>query len=288
FTEEEYRKKSLDFLSAHGRKIKTQGIQTTVKKEDGQFIVEIAPKRQGTKHEDSGTVFYWEKDTIMGFSEDPSIYQFESLPQVHMKEKDIVKATKAAFRTLQMPDQTFEITNTAINSLIGSSLTVTATNGTELIFDAASGRLMKIRVSPDSTVLTKTELQKKLFSLLLGADTSKLRQIDKSEGTLVFENSEGTFVTLRNEEGMKEVSFYGQVSAKTFPHTYRDGETAFKRVAGAYNGIIYKKRVKPVIAVKAGVTYNAWLVIIQPFGSNRHDVYVVNADTYEAVNLYEQ
>ncbi len=213
--------------------------------------MEIAPKRQGTKHEDSGTVFYWEKDTIMGFSEDPSIYQLESLPQVHMKEKDIVKATKAAFRTLQMPDQTFEITNTAINSLIGSSLTVTATNGTELIFDAASGRLMKIRVSPDSTVLTKTELQKKLFSLLLGADTSKLRQIDKSEGTLVFENSEGTFVTLRNEEGMKEVSFYGQVSAKTFPHTYRDGETAFKRVAGAYNGIIYKKRVKPVIAVKA-------------------------------------
>lgn len=62
-----------------------------------------------------------------------------------------------------MPDLTFEITNTDINSLIGSSLTVTANNGTELIFDAVSGRLMKIRVSPDSTVLTKTELQKKLF-----------------------------------------------------------------------------------------------------------------------------
>ena len=76
--EEEYRKKSLDFLSAHGRKIKTQGIQTTVRKENGQFVVEIAPKTQGTKHEDSGTVFYWEKDTIMGFSEDPSIYQLES------------------------------------------------------------------------------------------------------------------------------------------------------------------------------------------------------------------
>ncbi|MED3228218.1 hypothetical protein [Bacillus velezensis] len=288
FTEEEYRKKSLDFLSAHGRKIKTQGIQTTVRKENGQFVVEIAPKTQGTKHEDSGTVFYWEKDTIMGFSEDPSIYQLESLPQVHMTEKDIVKASKAAFRTLQMPDQTFEITNTDINSLIGSSLTVTANNGTELIFDAVSGRLMKIRVSPDSTVLTKTELQKKLFSLL-DADTSKLRQIDKSEGNLVFENSEGTFVyMLRNEEGMKEASFYGQVSAKTFPHTYRDGQTAFKKVAAAYNGIIYKKRVKPVIAVKDGVTYNAWLVIIQPFGSNRHDAYVVNADTYEAVNPYEQ
>ena len=75
----------------------------------------------------------------MGFSEDPSIYQLESLPQVHMTEKDIVKASKAAFRTLQMPDQTFEITNTDINSLIGSSLTVTANNGTELIFDAVSG-----------------------------------------------------------------------------------------------------------------------------------------------------
>ena len=59
-------------------------------------------------------------------------------------------------------------------------------------------------------------------------------------------------------------------------------------MAAAYNGIIYKKRVKPVIAVKDGVIYNAWLVIIQPFGSNRHDAYVVNADTYEAVNLYEQ
>ena len=80
-----------------------------------------------------------------------------------MTEKDIVKASKAAFRTLQMPDQTFEITNTDINSLIGSSLTVTANNGTELIFDAVSGRLMKIRVSPDSTVLTKQNFRKSFF-----------------------------------------------------------------------------------------------------------------------------
>ncbi|WP_438421852.1 hypothetical protein [Bacillus siamensis] len=287
-TEEEYRKKSLDFLSAHGRKLKTQGIQTTVRKEDGQFVVEIAPKRQGKHHEQTGAVFYWEKETIMGFSEDTSIYQLQSLPQVHMTEKDIMKASKSAFHTLQMPDQTFEITNTDINSLIGSSVTVTANNGAELIFDAESGRLMKIRISSGSTVLTKKELQKRLFTLL-GADTSKLKQMDKSQDGLVFENPEGTSVfTLRNEEGMIEASFCGQVSAKTFPHTYRDGETAFKRVAGAYNGIIYKKRVKPVIAVKDGVTYNAWLVIIQPFGSNRHDAYVVNADTYEAVNLYEQ
>lgn len=286
-TEEEYRKKSLDFLVAHGRKLK-QGIKAAVRKEDGQFVVVIAPKRQGEQHEHSGTVFYWEKETIMGFSEDPSIYQLESLPQVHVTEKDIMKASKAAFRTLQMPDQTFEITNTDINSLSGSSLTVTATNGTELIFDAESGRLMKIRVSPDSTVLTNTELEKKLL-LLLGADASKLKQTDKSKEGLVFENPERTsFFMLRNEEGMKEASFYRQVSAKTFPHTYRAGEAAFKKVAAAYNGIIYKKRVKPVIAVKGGVTYNAWLVIIQPFGSNRHDAYVVNADNYEAVNLYEQ
>jgi hypothetical protein len=36
---------------------------------------------------------------------------------VHMTEKDIVKASKAVFRTLQMPDQTFEITNTNISAV---------------------------------------------------------------------------------------------------------------------------------------------------------------------------
>ncbi|KXZ22029.1 hypothetical protein P4T89_14670 [Bacillus nakamurai] len=287
-TEKEYRKKSLEFLSAHGRKLDIDRIKTKVRKENQQIVVEIIPKNPDIHHKQPGAMFYWEKETIMSFSENPSIYKLESLPQVHMTQKEIINKTKAAFRTLQMSDQAFGITNIDINSLSGSSLTVTAKNGTELEFDTESGRLFKISLPDENSSFTKTELQKKLFSLL-GADTSEVKQGDKLKDGFVFQDAGGKHtITLQNEEGMTEASLYERGMAKTFSHTYEEGKKAFRKVAEKYNDIIYKKRVKPVTAVKDGVRYDAWLVIIQPFGSNRHDAYVVNADTYKAVNLYEQ
>ncbi|KXZ14809.1 hypothetical protein AXI59_02875 [Bacillus nakamurai] len=287
-TEKEYRKKSLEFLSAHGRKLDIERIKTKVRKENQQIVVEIIPKNPDIHHKQPGTVFYWEKETIMSFSENPSIYKLESLPQVHMTQKGIINKTKAAFHTLQMSDQAFGITNIDINSLSGSSLTVTAKNGTELEFDTESGRLFKISLPDENSSFTKTELQKKLFSLL-GADTSEVKQGDKLKDGFVFQDAGGKHtITLQNEKGMTEASLYERGMAKTFSHTYEEGKKAFRKVAAKYNDIIYKKRVKPVTAVKDGVRYDAWLVIIQPFGSNRHDAYVVNADTYKAVNLYEQ
>ncbi|MCC9024252.1 hypothetical protein [Bacillus nakamurai] len=124
---------------------------------------------------------------------------------------------------------------------------------------------------------------------MLGADTSEVKQGDKLKDGFVFQDAGGKHtITLQNEKGMTEASLYERGMAKTFSHTYEEGKKAFRKVAAKYNDIIYKKRVKPVTAVKDGVRYDAWLVIIQPFGSNRHDAYVVNADTYKAVNLYEQ
>ncbi|MBT2573507.1 hypothetical protein J7E26_06025 [Bacillus sp. ISL-51] len=287
-TEKEYRKKSLEFLSAHGRKLDTDRIKTKVRKENQQIVVEIIPKKMDIHHEQRGAVFYWEKETIMSFSENPSIYKLESLPQVHMSQKEIINKTKAVSRTLQMSDQAFDITNININSVIGSSLTVTAKNGAELEFDTESGRLFKIRLPDGKSSLTKAELQKKLFSLL-GADMSELKQDNKLKDGFVFQDAGGKHtITLQNDEGITEVSLDDRGMAKTFPHTYEEGKKAFRKAAAKYNGVIYKKRVKPVTAAKDGVRYDAWLVIIQPFGSNRHDAYVVNADTYKAVNLYEQ
>ncbi|KIU12472.1 hypothetical protein SC09_Contig19orf00966 [Bacillus subtilis] len=36
-----------------------------------------------------------------------------------------------------------------------------------------------------------------------------------------------------------------------------------------------------------GERHYAWLIIIQPFGSNRHDAYVVDGETQEVKSLYE-
>lgn len=45
--------------------------------------------------------------------------------------------------------------------------------------------------------------------------------------------------------------------------------------------------MRPIIVQRGNERHYAWLIIIQPFGSNRHDAYVVDGETQEVKSLYE-
>lgn len=60
----------------------------------------------------------------MGFGEDPSIYQLNSLQHVHITEQDIHDKVKEMFAVLNIPKQPYQITDIESDSLLGSLVQV--------------------------------------------------------------------------------------------------------------------------------------------------------------------
>lgn len=89
------------------------------------------------------------------------------------------------------------------------------------------------------------------------------------------------------DQGQLNVYVYSDTPDQSFPYTYRNGTLAYEKVASLYQDVIYKKRMRPIIVQRGDERHYAWLIIIQPFGSNRHDAYVVDGETQEVKCLYE-
>ncbi|MCY8856828.1 hypothetical protein [Bacillus atrophaeus] len=292
-TDKEYKEKSIHFLEKNGR-ILNKNIEVKVSKENNQTVVQLFLKNQFAQKKkevdfNSAASFYWEKETLMGFSETPSVYKMESLPQVHITKKDIYAQTEKVLHELKQPVTAYQITKLDINSLIGSRLQVETKEGIQLEFNTASGALEEMTL-PRSLgySLHDQNLRRQLLTLLGAEHVNQKEQLEsKDDLTFIYRDSAAKyeFSLFEDQDGMTADSYQ---APRSFPYTYRDGKKAYEKAAAGYKDIIYKKRTKPIIATKGGESFYAWLVIIQPFGSNRHDAYVVDAETNEVMNLYEQ
>ncbi|USP96971.1 hypothetical protein [Bacillus vallismortis] len=287
-TDQEYMWKSIAFLERHGRVLNKDHIETTVSKEDGQIVVRIYLKNQLHKkdHEDDGTVFYWEKETLMGFSEDPSIYQLDSLLHVHVTEQDIQDKVKEVFRALNIPKQPYQITDIESNSLLGSMVHVETKDGIVLEFEGESRCLHSLSLPMKKNIsLANSGVQRQILSVF-DADVSEMKKKSRQSDMVMYTDSSKTY-ELFEDQGQLNAYVYSDTPDRAFPYTYRDGKLAYEKVASAYQDVIYKKRMRPIIVQRGNERHYAWLIIIQPFGSNRHDAYVVDGDTQEVESLYE-
>lgn len=287
-TDQEYVRKSVAFLERHGRVLNKDHVETVVSKEDGQTVVHIFLKNQFHKkdNDDEGTVFYWEKETLMGFGEDPSIYQLNSLQHVHITEQDIHDKVKEMFAVLNIPKQPYQITDIESNSLLGSLVQVETKDGIVLDFESESGSLQSLSLPTKKNIsLTNSRLQQQIL-LVFGADVSEMKKKSRQSDTVVYHDSSKTYEFFE-DQGLLNVYVYSDTRDKSFPYTYRDGKLAYEKVAAAYRDVIYKKRMRPIIIQRGNERHYAWLIIIQPFGSNRHDAYVVDGETQEVKSLYE-
>ncbi|WP_088884250.1 hypothetical protein [Bacillus spizizenii] len=286
--DQEYVRKSIAFLEQHGRVLNKDHIETKVSKEDGQTVVRIFLKNQFHKKDnaDDGTVFYWEKETLMGFSEDPSIYQLDSLRDVHITEQDIHDKVKGMFTALKIPKQPYQITDIESDSLLGSLVRVETKDGIVLNFETDSGCLQNLSLPVKKNIsLTNGRLLQQML-LVFGADVSEIKKKSRQSDKVVYSDSSNAY-EFYEDQGMLNVYVYSDTPDNAFPYTYRDGKLAYEKVASAYQDVIYKKRMRPIIVQRGNECYYAWLIIIQPFGSNRHDAYVVDGETQEVKNLYE-
>ncbi|AWM16786.1 hypothetical protein MOB40_08850 [Bacillus inaquosorum] len=287
-TDQEYVRKSVAFLERHGRVLNKDHVETAVSKEDDQTVVHIFLKNQFHKkdNDDEGTVFYWEKETLMGFGEDPSIYQLNTLQHVHITERDIHDKVKEMFAVLNIPKQPYQITDIESDSLLGSLVQVETKDGIVLDFESESGSLQRLSLPTKKNIsLTNSRLQQQILSVF-DADVSEMKKKSRQSDAVVYHDSSKTYEFFE-DQGMLNVDVYSDTRHKSFPYTYRDGKLAYEKVAAAYRDVIYKKRMRPIIIQRGNERHYAWLIIIQPFGSNRHDAYVVDGETQEVKSLYE-
>ncbi|MCY8426516.1 hypothetical protein [Bacillus vallismortis] len=284
--DQEYVRKSIAFLEQHGRVLNKDHIETTVSKEDGQTAVRIFLKNQFHKKDhDDGAVFYWEKETLMGFSEDPSIYQLDSLQHVHITEQDIHDKVNEMFTDLKIPKETYQIADIEIDSMLGNLVRVETRDGIVLEFESESGCLHSLSLPMKKNIsLKNNQLQRQILSVF-DADVSEMKKSRQSDGVVYHDSS--NMYEFFEDQGLLHVYAYSDTSDKTFPYTYRNGKLAYEKVASEYPDVIYKKRMRPIIVRSGNERHYAWLIIIQPFGSNRHDAYVVDGDTQEVKSLYE-
>lgn len=287
-TNQEYKRKSIAFLERHGRVLHKDHIETKVSNEDSQTVVRIYLKNQLHKknNADDGAVFYWEKETLMGFSEDPSIYQLDSLLHVHITEQDIQDKMEQMFTALNISKQPYQITDIESDSLLGSMVRVETKEGVVLEFKGESGSLHSLSIPIKKEIsLTNSQLQRQVLTVF-DADVSEMKKKSRKSDLVMYTDSSKTYEFFE-DQGQLNVYVYSDTPDQSFPYTYRNGTLAYEKVASAYQDVIYKKRMRPIIVQRGDERHYAWLIIIQPFGSNRHDAYVVDGETQEVKSLYE-
>ncbi|AGN36089.1 hypothetical protein OIO07_05885 [Bacillus paralicheniformis] len=289
-SDQAYIKRSKQFLREHGRELDKQ-IKAKVSRDDDEVSVEFY--REGQDPELGTMRFTWRKETLMTFHENVSVYNLEKVKQARFSGQDIERDVETVYRKLDMPVQPYQLADFNLSLLFNlnsASINVKTSDGTEMAFHPVTGALTAITFKSESALPYRgQELEKRLLSLF-DQDLSQLKRVELEKDLIEFQKKESdavlntSWTMTKHEEGAyltvrKEI----RKADEKPPYTYADGEKAFRKVSEHYQkGLVYYKRTKLVIVSDGDQKSRyAWLVIIQPFGSNEHDAYLVDAVTNE-------
>lgn len=289
-SDQAYIKRSKQFLREHGRELDKQ-IKAKVSRDDDEVSVEFY--REGQDPELGTMRFTWRKETLMTFHENVSVYNLEKVKQARFSGQDIERDVETVYRKLDMPVQPYQLADFNLSLLFNlnsASINVKTSDGTEMAFHPVTGALTAITFKSESALPYRgQELEKRLLSLF-DQDLSQLKRVELEKDLIEFQKKESdavlntSWTMTKHEEGAyltvrKDI----RKADEKPPYTYADGEKAFRKVSEPYQkGLIYYKRTKLVIVSDGDQKSRyAWLVIIQPFGSNEHDAYLVDAVTNE-------
>ncbi|MCY9427008.1 hypothetical protein MOF41_17325, partial [Bacillus spizizenii] len=168
---------------------------------------------------------------------------------------------------------------------LGGLVHVETKDGIVVEFESESGSLQSISLPMKKNIsLTNNQLQRQILSVF-DADVSEIKIKSRQGDKAVYSDSSHTYEFFE-DQGQLNVYVYSALD-KSFPYTYSNGKLAYEKVASVYRDVIYKKRMRPIIVQRGNERHYAWLIIIQPFGSNIHDAYVVDGETQEVISLYE-
>lgn len=113
----------------------------------------------------------------MGFSEDPSIYQLDSLLHVHITEQDINDKVEQMFTALNISKQPYQITDIESDSLLGSMVRVETKGGIVLEFEGESGCLHSLSLPMKKNIsMANSKLQHQILSIFDARGSEKKKK----------------------------------------------------------------------------------------------------------------
>lgn len=193
-SDQAYIKRSKQFLREHGREL-DQRIKAKVSRDDDEVTVDFY--REGQNPELSTMSFTWWKETLMGFSEDTSVYNLESVKQARVSGQDIERGVKAVYRKLGIAVSSYQLTDIDLLfpfSLNSAAINVKTNDGMGMEFHPVTGALMSISIKSESVLPYRgQELEKRLLSLF-DQDFSKMKRVELEKDLIEFQKKESDAV----------------------------------------------------------------------------------------------
>ncbi|MFJ5623244.1 hypothetical protein ACIQD3_10995 [Peribacillus loiseleuriae] len=298
-SDSQYVNRSKQILISLGREWKEDSIHIEVTKNDaGVTIVEMRPQlADGTPSTDDWavTTFSWEKESLMGLHEEAGLYSLESLKGVSVTEAEIERNVKEWYGLLGKETPEYMLFGVRYDYGTGPiELKYFTKTGDTFTVNGKTAELLDF-----SGDLSNEISFKKLENTIMNEKEANLSQWKRTQMQDTWywseKNVEDSRVSYRYtfeyKEGVPAFS-YSKTMNYRIPSDSgvkaSDREEAFKAVAKKIGKTsIYAKRAKLTQIINdEGEIRKAWLVVIQPFGTAAHKLYLVDVETNEVNALY--
>ncbi|MFJ7977451.1 hypothetical protein ACIQZI_17425 [Peribacillus sp. NPDC096379] len=300
-SDSQYVTRSKQVLNTLGRKWKEDSIYIEVSKGDeGATIVTMRPQlADGTPSTDDWavTTFYWEKESLMGLHEEAALYSLESLKGVSVTEAKIERSIKGWYGLLGQVTPEYALLEAQYDygtgpielkyfTKTGDAFTVSGKTAEVLRFSGNLSNRVPFETL-ENTIISEKEADLSQWKRTRAQDSwywseesledsqvSYRYTFEYKEGVPAFSYSKNMNYRIPSDSGIKAI----------------DREEAFKAVAKKVGKTsVYAKRAKLTQVINdEGEIRKAWLVVIQPFGTAEHKLYLVDVETNKVDALYEK
>jgi hypothetical protein len=297
---QEYVKRSLGLLHAMGRDLLPKNqIQIKTEEVDGQFTISILPMfSDGTYINNDrfvGTTFVWKKESLMLFHERSAIYTIESQRNTRITNEDVQEILEDWYEALELEMTPFSLQHVQHGySNRRVEIFVEMKNQDHVMIDGFTGEVISF-----STNLDHEEDLPKMEEIIL-----KIKDINPTDWDRT--RAESSWVWSEKSQTWNHL-FYQHVFGyykgdtgftyfKNIDHLFRleshtrnsDGREAIRIIENQLSYKPYATRAEFTFVVDENEQIRkAWLVIVQPFGSTEHRLYLVDVETNRVDSLYE-
>jgi hypothetical protein len=296
---EEYIKRSLDLLNQMGRELLAENqIQITTSKSKDKVTVQIAPKySDGTmiKERPVETTFTWKKESLTEFHERQSIYIVESLRNTKITNEDVHEILIDWYDAIGLEMPSFSIKGIQHGySNRRVELFIETKSQDQLIVNGFTGEVISF-----STELDREEELAKMEDKILKLKGINDKKWDRTriDSSWVWSEKEPDHTTLPYQHSFgyyKGSTFFRYHKRIDYLHHSRSNTNnaasreALHAVLNQLSYPPYATRTKFTNVVDQNDQIRkAWLVVVQPFGSTEHKLYLVDLETKKVDALYE-
>lgn len=303
---DEYIARSKQLLENMGRTLLTdEQIFANITEKDNQIYVELSPKLndgskvKGFNNMDAflNTTFTWEKESLVEFHERLNLSPVESYKDIQVDSKEIQTILQKWYDMLEqevpayvVDDVQYGYSNRTIEIQISTS------NDQMISLDGHTGEILYF--SGDLANYKQIDFEELVTKILKSKDIKpenwkreriysswEWREKKPDDTKLSYVHDFGYTQGEPNFSYDKEIDYYRKVDRNVKISSSRE---AYEAVAKELEYTPYASRAKLTEVIDENDQIRlAWLIVIQPYKTSEHRLYLVDIDTKEWVSLYE-